>query len=150
MKISDSESCSAVSDFLRPHGLYSLLNSPCQNTGVGSCSLLQGKFLTSPTLTFKNWFQILLYDLAAFRIIWTILVRNVSLAITSFDFLKKWLSLFKCVSFMGVWFVVLLDELRGLTAENQSRQHVDLQVVPATLCYLSWSYFESGKLIYIV
>ena len=27
---------------LRPHGLQSPLNSPCQNTGVGSLSLLQG------------------------------------------------------------------------------------------------------------
>ena len=27
---------------LRPHGLYSLWNSPGQNTGVGSLSLLQG------------------------------------------------------------------------------------------------------------
>ena len=36
------ESCSAVSDSLRPHGLYSPWNSPGQNTGVGSCSPLQG------------------------------------------------------------------------------------------------------------
>ena len=31
---------------LRPHGLYSPRNSPGQNTGVGSCSLLQGIFPT--------------------------------------------------------------------------------------------------------
>ena len=31
---------------LRPHGLYSPGNSPAQNTGVGSCSLLQGLFPT--------------------------------------------------------------------------------------------------------
>ena len=37
-----SESCSVVSDFLRPHGLQSPWNSPGQNTGVGSLSLLQG------------------------------------------------------------------------------------------------------------
>ena len=37
-----SESCLVVSDSLRPHGLYSPLNSPGQNTGVGSGSLLQG------------------------------------------------------------------------------------------------------------
>ena len=41
-----SESCSVVSDSLRPHGLYSLWNSPGQNTGVGSLSLLQGIFPT--------------------------------------------------------------------------------------------------------
>ena len=34
------ESHLVVSDSLRPHGLYSLGNSPGQNTGVGSLSLL--------------------------------------------------------------------------------------------------------------
>ena len=41
-----SESRSAVSDSLQPHGLYSPWNSPGQNTGVGSLSLLQGIFPT--------------------------------------------------------------------------------------------------------
>ena len=41
-----SESCSVVSDSLRLHGLFSLWNSPGQNTGVGSYSLLQQIFLT--------------------------------------------------------------------------------------------------------
>ena len=36
------ESRSVVSDSLRLHGLYSPWNSPGQNTGVGSLSLLQG------------------------------------------------------------------------------------------------------------
>ena len=36
-----SESRSVVSSSLRPHGLYSPWNSPGQNTGVGSLSLLQ-------------------------------------------------------------------------------------------------------------
>ena len=35
-----------VSDSLRPHGLYSAWNSPDQNTGVGSLSLLQAIFST--------------------------------------------------------------------------------------------------------
>ena len=35
-----------VSDSLRPFGLYSPWNSSGQNTGVGSCSLLQGIFPT--------------------------------------------------------------------------------------------------------
>ena len=39
-------SCSVMSDSLRPHGLYSPWNSPGQNTGVGSLSLLQGIFPT--------------------------------------------------------------------------------------------------------
>ena len=38
--------CSVVPDSLQPHGLYSPWNSPGQNTGVGSLSLLQGIFLT--------------------------------------------------------------------------------------------------------
>ena len=37
-----SESCSVVSDSLQPHGLYSPWNSPGQNIGVGSLSILQG------------------------------------------------------------------------------------------------------------
>ena len=41
-----SLSCSVVSDSLRPRGLYSPWNSPGQNTGVGSFSLLQGIFPT--------------------------------------------------------------------------------------------------------
>ena len=41
--IKESESCSVVSNSLRPHGLYF---SPGQNTGVGSLSLLQAIFPT--------------------------------------------------------------------------------------------------------
>ena len=36
-----------MSDSLQPHGLYGPWNSPGQNTGVGSLSLLQGIF-TNP------------------------------------------------------------------------------------------------------
>ena len=43
-KKSESESRLVKSDSLRPHGLYSPWNSPGQNTGVGSPSLLQGIF----------------------------------------------------------------------------------------------------------
>ena len=39
---SESESHSVMSDSLQHHGLYSPWNSPGQNTGVGSLSLLQG------------------------------------------------------------------------------------------------------------
>ena len=35
-----------MSDSLRPHGLHTPWNSPGQNTGVGSLSLLQGIFPT--------------------------------------------------------------------------------------------------------
>ena len=46
MKAPESESRSVVSDSLWPHGLYNPWNSPGQNTGVGTCSLLQGIFPT--------------------------------------------------------------------------------------------------------
>ena len=41
---SRSENHSVVSDSLQLHGLYSPWNSPGQNTGVGSLSLLKGIF----------------------------------------------------------------------------------------------------------
>ena len=41
-----TESCSVVSESLQPHGLYSLWNSPGQNTGLGSLSLVEGIFPT--------------------------------------------------------------------------------------------------------
>ena len=43
---SESESHSVRTDSLQPHRLYSPWNSPVQNTGVGSHSLLQGIFPT--------------------------------------------------------------------------------------------------------
>ena len=42
----ESESCSVLSDSLQLHGLYRPWNSPGQDTGVGSLSLLQGIFPT--------------------------------------------------------------------------------------------------------
>ena len=60
----ESESGSVVSDSLRPRGLYSPWNSPGQNTGVGSLSLLQGIFPTqgqNPGLPHCVW---ILYQLS--------------------------------------------------------------------------------------
>ena len=53
----ESESHSVVSDSLRPHGLYSPLNSPGQNTGLGSLSLLQGIFPTQGLNPFLLYWQ---------------------------------------------------------------------------------------------
>jgi len=50
-KESGSESHSVLFNSLRPHGLYSPWNSPGQNIGAGSLSLLQGIFLTQES----NW-----------------------------------------------------------------------------------------------
>ena len=55
---------SVVSDYLWPCGLYSPWNSPGQNTGVGSLSLLQGIFPTqglNPGLLHCRW---ILYQLS--------------------------------------------------------------------------------------
>ena len=55
---------SVVSDSLQPHGLYGPWNSPGQNTGVGSLSLLQGIFPTqelNPGLPHCRW---ILYELS--------------------------------------------------------------------------------------
>ena len=59
-----SESRSVVSDSLWPRGLYSPWNSPGQNTGVGSLSILQGFFPTqgsNPGLPHCRW---ILYQLS--------------------------------------------------------------------------------------
>ena len=53
-----------MSDSLQPHGPYSPWNSPGQNTGVGSLSLLQGIFPTqgsNPGLLHYGW---ILYQLS--------------------------------------------------------------------------------------
>ena len=53
-----SESHSVMSDSLRPHGLYSPWNSPGQNTGASSLSVLQGIFPTqgsNPGLPHCRW-----------------------------------------------------------------------------------------------
>ena len=57
-------SCSAVSNSLWLHGLYSSWNSPGQNTGVGTLSLLWGIFPThgsNPDLPCSRW---ILYQLS--------------------------------------------------------------------------------------
>ena len=48
----ESESRSVMSDSLQPHWLYSPWNSPGQNTGIGSLSILQGIFPT------QDWTQV--------------------------------------------------------------------------------------------
>ena len=60
----ESESCSVVSISLWYHGLYSPWNSPGQNTGAGSGSILQGIFLTQGpwTQSKKSGVQIWLPD----------------------------------------------------------------------------------------
>ena len=59
-----SESCSVMSDSLRSHELYSPWNSPGQNTGVGSRSLLQGIFPTQGLDPGLPHFRRILYQLS--------------------------------------------------------------------------------------
>ena len=59
-----AQSCPVLSDSLRPHGLHSPRDSPGQDAGVGSLSLLQGIFLTqgsNPGLPHCRW---ILYQLS--------------------------------------------------------------------------------------
>ena len=59
-----SESHSVVSDSLRRHGLYSPWNSPGQNTGVGSLSLLQGIFQPRQRIQVRLHCRQILYQLS--------------------------------------------------------------------------------------
>ena len=62
-KLSENESLSVVSDSLRPHGLYSPWDSPGQNTGVGSLSLLQEIFPTQGSNPGLPHYRRILYQL---------------------------------------------------------------------------------------
>ena len=59
-----SESRSVVSESLRPHGLHSPWNSPGQNTGGGSLSLLQGIFPTQGSNSGLLHYKRILYQLS--------------------------------------------------------------------------------------
>ena len=61
---SESESHSVASNSLQPHWLYSPWNSPGQNTGVGSLSLLQGIFPTQGSNTGLQHCRRILYQLS--------------------------------------------------------------------------------------
>ena len=60
----ESESCSIMSNSLWPHGLYSPWNSPSQNTGVGSHSLLQGILPIQESQPGLPYFMWILYHLS--------------------------------------------------------------------------------------
>ena len=59
----ESASHSVMSNSLRPHGLYSPWDSTGQNTGVGSCSLLQGIFPTQRSNPGLPHYRRILYQL---------------------------------------------------------------------------------------
>ena len=60
----EGESCSVMSDSLRPPGLYSPWNSPGQNTGVGSLSLLLGLLPTQGSNPGLPHWRRILYQLS--------------------------------------------------------------------------------------
>ena len=59
----ESESCSVMANSLQPHELYSPWNSPGQNTGVGSLSLLQVIFPTQGSNPGHSHCRQILYQL---------------------------------------------------------------------------------------
>ena len=80
---SESESCSVLSDSLRPHGLYSPWNALGQNTRVGCPSLLQGTFLTqrsNPGLPHCRWIVYQLSHEGRLTIYFALLLRKTSLS----------------------------------------------------------------------
>ena len=84
------EICSVVSNSLQPHRLYSPWNSPGQNTGVGSHSLLEGIFPTqgsNPGLPHCRW---ILYQLSHNGSLWT----SLSISHLSLSFLRRYACLF--------------------------------------------------------
>ena len=60
----ESESCSVMSDSLRPNGLYSPWDSPGQNTGVGCLSLLQAIFPIQGSDPGRPHYRQILYQLS--------------------------------------------------------------------------------------
>ena len=68
-KWSESESHSVMSHSLQPHELYSPWNSPGQNTGVGSLSLLQGIFPTQRSNPGLLHYKQILYQLLQIRVL---------------------------------------------------------------------------------
>ena len=60
----ENESRSVMFNSLWPHGLYSPWNSPGQNTGVGSLSLLQGIFPTQISNSSRPHCRWILYQLS--------------------------------------------------------------------------------------
>ena len=63
-QVSESQSRSVLSNSLRSHGLYSPWNSPAQNTGVGSLSLLPGIFPTQGSNPGLPYCRGILYQLS--------------------------------------------------------------------------------------
>ena len=95
---SESESHSVVPDSLQPHGLYSPWNSPGQNTGAGSISLLQGIFPTQGSKPGLPHCRRILYQLS----------HNTLQAYTSFSllFLKIQTTLRKTGAFSSFTFFI--------------------------------------------
>ena len=91
---SESESHLVVSDFLRPHCLYSPWNPPGQNTGVGSLSLLQGIFPTrgfNPGLVHDKWILYLL-SLKGPSSLWKWKTKRIFLLLRTFDLVQDFLT----------------------------------------------------------
>ena len=69
-------------NILRPHELYSPWNSPGQNTGMGSCSLLQGIFLS------HGWTKVFQIT-GGFFTIWSTREEHIYMSIYIYIYLYK-------------------------------------------------------------
>ena len=84
----ESESGSVVSDSLQPHGIYSPWNSPGQDTGVDSLSLLQGIFPTqgsNPCLPHCRW---ILYHHTTEEVLYTAMSVRVQISLRYLVFIS--------------------------------------------------------------
>ena len=95
----ESESRSVVSDFLQPHGLYRPWNSPGQNTGMGSRSLLQGIFPTQGLNPGLPHCRQILYQLSHISIIGYYKILNIVLCAVQYSSVYLSIPNSKCIPF---------------------------------------------------
>ena len=133
-QLGESESCSVVSNSLWPHGLYSPWNSPVQNTGVGSPSLLQGIFPTqgsNPGLPHCRW---ILHQLS-YLTVW--ITTNYG------KFLKRWEYQTTLPTYWEICMQVKKQQLEpDMEQKNGSKLGKDF--IKAVYCHLTYlTYMQS-------
>ena len=125
-----SESCSVMSDSLRPHGLYGPWNSQGQNTGVGSLCLLQGIFPTQGWNPGLPHCRQILYQLSHLIVChgykkWKMAAQmpsvfhpcSVKMVLLGTSLVIQWLRLH--LPMQGVWIWSLVGELRSHMSWSQ-------------------------------
>ena len=128
-----SESHSVVSDSLRPHGPYSPWNSPGQNTGVGSLSLLQGIFPTQGSNPGLLHCRQILHQLSYQGSLLQLVLWCQSIHSLTHSFTHSLTH--SCIHslFLTAWHWALSSENRGNQAEPAF-----LELTPCCVRYLGW------------